>query len=355
MRTLDRYIGTRFVQSFLVIVLILVSLFSFLELVAQLDDVGKGQYFLKDALLFVGLTLPRRMLDLVPVSTLLGSIIALGLLADKGELLGMQAAGLSVQRICWSVLATAGFVMLAAGVSSEYVVPPMEQSARTLRSQALSDQGILLTKPGFWARKGLSFIRVRNTVYGGIATDLDVYERDEQGRLRTFTHAREADIQSNKRWVLKDIRQKIIAEQTITTRDLPSLTLDLFLSPEQINLLELPADSLSPSELYRYVQALRARGQNADQYALAFWQKLAIPLTTGAMVLLSLPFVFGPLRERTAGQRIMVGSMVGIVFYLTDRIIGYLGLVLDLNPAFTALAPVAALVFVGLYLLRRVF
>jgi lipopolysaccharide export system permease protein len=353
MRTLDRYIGTRFALGFLLVLLVLVSLFSFLDLVVQLDDIGKGQFQLLDAFVFVGLTLPRKILDLVPLSALLGSIIGLGMLEDKGELVAMRAAGMSVQRICVAVLAAGGLLMLATGVLAEFIAPPLEQQARTRRLIALSDTGILVTQRGFWARQGLSFIRVGKTVSGGIALDIDVYERDQEGRLRVFIHAREADFRNNRQWLLRGIQKKIIEEQSITTHHLPSLTLDSFLSKEQVNILELPADSLSPSDLHQYIKALRQRGENADQYALALWQKLAVPLATGAMVLLSLPFVFGPPRETTLGRRIVIGTMVGVGFYLANQIIGYLGLLFELNPALTTLAPVAAILWLALWRLRR--
>jgi lipopolysaccharide export system permease protein len=353
MKTLDRYIGVSFIQGFLLVIFILVSLFSFLEFVVQLDDIGKGNYQLLDAFAYIGLTIPRRVLDMVPMAALLGSIIALGMLADKGELIIMRAAGLSVQRICFSVLATGALLMLATGIMEEYVAPPMEQYARLSRSLAISDTGILLTKQGFWARQGHSFIHVGKTFAGGIAADLDVYEGDEEGGLRAFIHAREADIHDNKRWVLKDIRKKVIEEQRITTHNLPTMALESFLSTEQVNILALPPDSLSPSDLYQYIQALRQRGQNADTYVLALWQKLAVPLTTGAMVLLALPFVFGPPRGTTIGLRITVGAMVGIGFYLANQIIGYMGLLLELHPAITTLAPVAAILWIALWRLRQ--
>ncbi|UCE82250.1 MAG: LPS export ABC transporter permease LptG [Deltaproteobacteria bacterium] len=354
MRTLDRYIGINFLWGFFLVLVILASLFSFLEFVAELDEIGKGQYQLQDAALFVALTMPRRLLDLVPISTLLGSIVALGLLADKNELIAMRAVGLSVLRICWSVLATTLLLMLATGLLAEFVVPPMEQDGRMRRSQALSEPGILVTKQGFWARHGDSFVRVGGSLRGETAVDIDIYVRDPDGRLRIFTHAREADITDDKRWVLRDIEQKIVGEQGITTRHLPSLTLKSFLDSEQVNILELPPDSLSPSDLYQYVQTLRERGQNADRYILALWQKLALPLTTGAMVLLSLPFVFGPPRGTTAGRRIMMGAMAGLAFYLANQIIARLGLLLNLHPGLTTLAPVTAILLVAFWLIRRV-
>jgi len=353
MRTLDLYLGKNFFRGFFLVALVLVSLFSFLELVTQLDDVGKGNFQAVDAFIFVGLTLPRRIIDMLPISALLGGIIGLGMLAKRGELIAMRAAGLSVRRICFSVLAAAGLLMLASAATEQYVVPQLEQYAHARRSLALSgSSGIMLTKRGFWARHGNSFIRVGMTLSGGIAADLDIYERDEDGRLRTFIHAREAEIHKDGRWTLKDIQKKVIETEGISTQHLPSLKIESFFSEDQVSVLELPPESLAPSDLYLYIKALQERGQNPDNYSLALWQKVVMPLATGAMVLLSLPFVFGPPRGMTVGLRITLGAMVGIAFYLANQIIGYLGLLLEFPAPLTTLTPVALILGIAIWRLR---
>ena len=354
MKTLDRYIGIHFLLSFILIIIILVVLFSFLELVSQLDDVGKGNFRIHDALVFIGLTVPRRILDLMPISTLLGSIIALGLLADHGELLAMQAGGMSIRRICWSVLTAGILLILLTAILAEMVVPPLDQLARKRRALAISGSGITLTKQGFWARRGTTYIHVGKTQQNGIVADLDIFETDEKGRLKIFTHAREADIQDNDQWVLRDITRKLFGEQGITTQHMERLALHSFLSSDQIDVLELPADSLSSVDLYRYIEAMHESGKNADRYALALWRKLSMPLTTGAMVLLSLPFIFGPTRIITAGKRIIIGSSVGIVFYLGDQLIIHIGLLLSLLPIMTAMTPVILISGIALWQLRKV-
>ncbi|MBW1851715.1 MAG: LPS export ABC transporter permease LptG [Deltaproteobacteria bacterium] len=353
MKTLDLHIGGEFTRYFLLVLFILGSLFSLFEFFGQLDDVGKGSYQLKDAFLLVLFTLPGRILDLIPVSTLLGSIIALGLLADNNELLAMQASGISVKRICWSVIAAAALPMLAAGLLAEFIVPPLEQQAHRRRLAAMGDADITFTKSGFWARKGPFFIHVRKIHPGGIPGDVDIFEWDPDGRLRVFTHARKADITEEKQWVLTDIEQKTVTDRGITTRSLDTLSLESFLSAKQMAIQKLPPESLSPSALYQYTRILQARGQNADQYKMVFWQKVSTPLTTVAMVLLSLSFVFGPTRGMTAGHRIMMGSTVGIVLYFLNQILGHFGLILGVNPALTTVTPLAVILSLALWLLSR--
>jgi lipopolysaccharide export system permease protein len=353
MKTLDRYIGSSFLRSFGLIICILLVLFSFFELVSQLGDAGKGSYQISDVIIFICLTLPRRMLDLIPISTLLGGIVALGLLADHGELLAMQAGGMSIRRICLSVLATGAILMLATLILAELVVPPMDELARTRRSRALSDTGVTVTKQGFWARRGDSFIHVGKTLYDGAAADVEIFETDARGRLEKFTHAREANILENSQWLLRGVTLKTFTEQGIVTRQIASLALDSFLSSDQVDILELPASSLSTPDLYRYIQAMKKSGQNADRYSLALWRKVSLPLTTGAMILLALPFIFGSSRKVTAGKRIVIGSFVGIALYFADQLAVHLGLLLSLRPGITAMAPVVIISSIALWRLRR--
>ena len=72
-----------------------------------------------------------------------------------------------------------------------------------------------------------------------------------------------------------------------------------------------------------------------------------------AMMMIAMPFVFGPLRTQSAGQRMMIGAMIGIVFSLAQQITTYLGELLNVSPALTATMPSVALMVVALYLFRR--
>jgi lipopolysaccharide export system permease protein len=353
MKILDLYIGRSFARHFLLVLFIIGFLFSLFEFFSQLDDVGTGYYQLKEALSYVFLTLPGRILDLIPECILLGGIVTLGLLSDNNELLAMQASGISVHRICWSVMTAALFPMLVFGFLGEFVVPQMEQHARTRRLAALADADISFAKNGFWARKGAFFIHVRRIQPGGIPTNVDIFEWNPEGRLQEFTHARQAVIAEGRRWVLADIEQKTFSNQGVASRNLDSISLGELLSAEQMTIQELPPETLSFSDLYEYTKILRERGQNADQYKMVFWQKVTTPLSTVAMVLVSFTFVFGPIRGITAGHRIMKGSIVGVVLHFFNQSVGHLGLILTLNPVITTITPSVLVIGLSLWLLSQ--
>tara|TARA_B100002003_G_scaffold215173_1_gene213852 strand:- start:196 stop:1260 length:1065 start_codon:yes stop_codon:yes gene_type:complete len=354
MRTLNRYIGIHVSKGYLLVLLILLSVFSFFAFVEALDNVGTGQYRLGDACLAILLTLPRRIIELAPITALLGSVIALGRLASSNELLAMQACGVSARRISLSTLKT-GFVFILAILILEFVIaPPLEQLSQTRHSVLISGTDTLRTEQGFWFRNGRNFINIRHIQHGRVPADIDIYEFNEHGHLHTFTQARKANIQRNNKWALTDITQTYIKQENITVQHHTTIHRENLLSPEQINILLLPPESLSPSELYQYVQYLKKHGQNADQHNLALWKKASMPIATSAMIVMAIPFVFGPLRVVTAGRRIMVGAMVGIVFHLGNQIAGNIGLLLELHPAVITMTPIAAVLGVTMVLLRKI-
>ncbi|MGB9499251.1 MAG: LPS export ABC transporter permease LptG [Dissulfuribacterales bacterium] len=352
MKILDLYIGRALTRHFLVVLFILCFMFSLFEFHAQVDDVGKGAYHYMDALFFVILTFPSRMLDLIPESILIGTIIALGLMEGNNELLAMRAGGISVWRICRSVLTAALLFMVSAVIISEFVAPSLDQYARTRRLAALADTDIVFTKKGFWVHKSPFFIHV-NKISGGIPNNINIFKFNDKGRLSVFTHAGKADISKNKQWVLKNVIQRNISEQEITSRNKDRLSLNLFLPADQMAIQELPPEGLSPSDLYQYIQTLQKSGQNADQYRMVFWQRITTPLSMIAMTLLSLTFVFGPTRATTAGYKIMLAVIVGIALHFINQILGLIGLFLGVSPALTTLVPVIIILCLALWILSH--
>lgn len=352
--TLDRYVALTLARHYVLALAALLAVFTIFAFVEELEDLGKGRYRLADAALFVLLTTPRRIIDVAPVTALLASLTALGTLASGRELVAMQAAGVSPARIAWSALRP-GLLFVAFAVAlGQFVAPPLDRAAHVRRAQALSATVAIQSEHGFWSRAGHRFVRVSDIRANGILGGVEIYEFEGEGRLRRFTHARQADIRAGREWRLLDVVQKDFAPGGIERRQLPVLAWESFLNAEQVALLALQPSILSFSDLYRYVRYLRDSGQDAASYELALWQKASMPLAVGAMTLLSVPFVLGVMGLASPGQRMMVGSLVGVGFHLASQVIARLGLLLNLSPAVTALAPALVVLAVAVWRFRRI-
>jgi lipopolysaccharide export system permease protein len=354
MRTLDRYIGTTLAQGFALVLFVLLTIFSVLALVDQLDDVDKGSYQAIDAVMYVLLTAPGRMLDLAPVTALVGGIVGLGRLAKDRELIAMQASGVSVMQFGGSVMKTGLILTLAIAMLSEFFVPTMTQFAEKRRLMAVAKTGDLLADQGFWAKDGSRYLNVRSLLHGRIPADIDIYEFGSEGQLNSYIHADYARVQENEQWKLIGVIYKELNKNHITSRQLPELNWTPFLSVGQSKVLELPASTLSPSNLYQYIQYLRVAGQNADRFNQVFWEKVILPFDTGAMMLLSLPFVLGgTLRSTGYGLRLVLGVATGISFFVLDQIVANLGLLLGLSAPVIASIPFVAAISLAGFLLYR--
>jgi lipopolysaccharide export system permease protein len=352
---LSRYITARLAFGWLLVFLTMTALFSFLELVSQLDDIGKGSYQTIDAFLYVAYTLPGRVLGLAAVSSLLGAIVGLGTLANTDELLAMRSCGISVFRVARVLLSAGSVIIIGVLLLTQFVVPPLEQKAKINRELALSEEGSLLSSGGFWTRDSNNrFINVRSSAAGVGLADVSIYEFDDQGKPISYVGAAKTEIGKDGQWVGHDARQINFSDKLITDQVEPSLALDVFLNTRQINILSITPAMLSLDELYQYIQVLRERGQNTEQFVLALWQKTTLPLKVGAMLFFSLPFVFGTAREVNPGRRVTLGAIAGISYYYFDQALGYMGLLLGVHPAFTTLLPLAIIILIATWLLFRV-
>lgn len=353
MKILNRYLAVSLLKGYLPVLAIFLAVFSLFVLVDELDEVGKGRYSFWSAGEFLLLTLPSRFVVLAPFVALLGSIMALGGLANGRELIAMQANGISPYQIAWSAIKVGAWLMVIVAVLEEAVIPPLDQEAYFKRSMALSESGVYKGKQGFWFREGRRFVRVQKIRYGQVPQGIDIFEFNERGQMITYMHAQEANIVSPQKWILKNIKKQTIQGFHFSPEYLVTLEWHSPLKPKEVRLLTLPASSLAPSELYQYIEVLKRKKQNSFRYELNFWNKLLMPLNTWLMILVAIPFVFGPLRMSTTGKRVFIGSLVGLGYYLLAEIFKHIGILLGFSPFVTTAAPFFILTGMTVVVWRR--
>ena len=350
---LDRYIGWTVLRAFLLIATGLTALFSLLVFVEQLALIGQGRYGLGNALAYTLLTAPSRLLLLAPVCMLLATLLGLGGLGRHLELTAFRSFGVSEARIIGAVLKLCLPIALALFLLAQFVIPPAQLAAQREQAAALGNAVPDLAGGGFWVHKDGIFLNVRDFSGGNRLTGIGLYTLAPDGTLLSFIAADRATIEPDGRWALTGVIRKQIRDSGTIT-DFPGLLLwKPFISPRQLQLLTMPPQMMPPLTLFAYVHALKRQHQQAILYAQAFWSMVAVPIALFGMALIAAPFVFGTRRSGTAGRQILVGGLIGIVFLLVQQIIGYLGILLALDPAASALAPSVVLAGSGAWLLDR--
>ncbi|MEP5839662.1 MAG: LPS export ABC transporter permease LptG [Marinobacter sp.] len=362
MKKIDRYIGLSFLAGCIPVLLLLLSLFSLLALSAELEDVGEGSYLLPDALLVVALGLPVLLVDLLPVTVLLGGLLGLGALANNLELISMRAAAVSPLRMAVPVGSLAVLLIALVILLQSLVIPQVEFYAAQLRSKTLiepssiesGEERAAVRDNEFWTRNQGQFIRIGQVLPDRRLAGIEIYQFDARGMLVTMVQAPVAELLQDNTWMLRQVSETQLDNAHSDTRLKESLVWDGLLSEEQTHALITPASSLAPVDLWRSIQRLERNAMNSSRHRILFWRQLSVPLGLLGMALLALPFLLGSVRSVPVGQRIALGGVIGIGYYLVQQISGHLAGILQWNAALTVLAPGLLILCIALLSLRRV-
>lgn len=351
MRKLDRYIGNSVLFAILAVLGIISALALLFAFIDQLGDLDEN-YQLLDALVYVGLTAPRRIYDLLPMSALIGCLVGLGALASNSELTVMRAAGVSLARIVWAVMQPLLLLMVLGIAIAQYVAPWSEGQAQAYRSAAQAGDGAQGTKHGVWHRQGQEFIHVNTVRADGVLLGVTRYQFDDSRRLQSASFAREARHQDGE-WLLSDISYTYLGADSSRTEQAVSEVWNAAFEPGLLNTVIMEPDSLPVTGLWNYAEYMREQGLNAGRYWLAFWTKVLQPMVTAMLVLMAISFIFGPLRSVTLGQRVFTGVVVGFVFKIAQDLLGPASLLFNFPPLLAVLIPAGICALIGMYLLRK--
>lgn len=351
MMRLDMYIGRHILGAILAVLLIVVGLDLVSALLDQLEDVD-DYYSFTDVLQFLGLTVPRRLYEYIPLSSLVGCLIGLGVLASHSELTVMRAAGFSTARILLAVFKPVMLLAALALVLGQYVAPYAEQKAQSFRALAQSGGGALSSKYGIWHREGPLFIHINAVEPGGVVHGVTRYRFSEDNQLESSSFARMGWFE-NEQWQLQDVRLTRFTDAGTQAETLPIESWESGLTPELLSVIVVDPVDLSISGLWSYSQYLQEQGVKADSYLLAFWGKVLQPFAILALVLIGVSFIFGPLRSVTVGQRIIAGVIFGLIFKFAQDLLGPASTVFGFPPFIAASVPILICGLAGVWLLRR--
>jgi lipopolysaccharide export system permease protein len=232
------------------------------------------------------------------------------------------------------------------------VISRAEQTATELRASALTAQIAYRTNDGFWTRNENSYINVHTVLSDGRLAGVLIYEFDDRLHLNRITRAQQARYVDD-HWELQHVERTEFKAETVISRQLKQVDWQTLLDPHLLDVVAVKPENLSATGLYHYVQYLSGNGLDTARYEMELWVKVILPLATGVMVFLAVPFVFGSLRAVGIGQRIMLGTMLGITFYMLNQIFNYASLVYQFNPVVSAVLPTILFFGLGVILLRR--
>jgi lipopolysaccharide export system permease protein len=357
MKTLKRYIGREVLLATLLIFAALLMLFAFFDLIHELGDVGRGDYTIGAALLFVALHLPSRLYELFPVAALIGTLFAIAQLVANSEYTVMRASGMSLVQVGWAVLRVGIPLAAATFLAGEYVAPPAEQLAQTVRASGRGDGGRVVAQQfnsGFWFKQDLTFVNVRNVLADMSLLGIRIYDFDRDLRLRSIRTAESGRFTGNGAWELKNVKSTEFDADRTRVTSAPTLMWESVLRPSILNVYQVAPERLDMNALYDNIRVLSDNAQKTSRFEIAFWNKVFYPAAVLVMMILALPFAHFQRRQGGIGFRIFAGTMLGLTFFLLGRLFSNLGLLNDWPPLFSAAFPLVVFTAIAVGMLWRI-
>ena len=353
MKLLERYIAKTILASIALVTLMLAGLQVFILFVDQLDNLGKGDYGIVQAASFVFLQMPYEVYLFFPMACLLGCLIGLGVMANHRELIVMRASGMSIGQVTLAVLKAAMLLILVVTVLSETVLPKMVRFANDKRMQAISGGQTLRTSKGVWIRHQNDFFLFLTIESGSRLEQVSQFHFNESHHLQFARKIARVEYVQNA-WMAYDILETQIHDNDTQVLKTAKMTWDVPLMPSILSVSGNEPDEMALDGLYKYIHVQKKNHQPATNYTLVFWQRIIQPLTTMVMMMLAIPFIFGPLRSSTMGSKLLTGATVGFGFHIINRFLGSMSQVYQLPPELAAIGPTCIFALIGIYLMRKV-
>lgn len=367
---LARYLGRRFLRSFVMISGVFLAILFLIDMVEQIRRFAGRDVGMADAAALAALNLPGAYYTILPLIVLLSGVALFLGLSRTSELVAIRASGRSALRM----LAAPVVVALGLGVLAVMVLNPLvaasgkryDESAAALGRGGAQTVG--LSDGALWLRQGLSdaeaalppenggqvVIRAgRANPEGTTLYDASFLIFDASLGPTRRIEAHEAKLTPGtwqltgvKEWPL-DAENPELSARTQDSMTLPSdLTADRiregFGDPAAVPVWQLPA----------FIAGLEAAGFSALRHRVWLQTELARPLMLAAMLVIAAAFTMRHMRGRSAGVLVLLSLAGGLaLFFLANmaQVMGDNGLIPPMLAAWGP--PVVALMFALGYLL----
>ena len=357
----ERYFAKQIYASFGFILFALVALFLFFDVLSELGSVN-AKYTLPLALLHVLLKVPSRMVEIIPIAGLIGSIYVFAMMASQSEFTIFRVAGLDIKRSLFTLGKVSLPIVVFTLLISEVLGPYAESLSERIRMQALGSTFSSQFRSGVWVkdqlrdsdgsgpiRPGVRYVNVGTIDQNDQIRQIRMYEFDPNYRLLSIRSAASGRFDNRGIWELNDVSETRFTERrsndpldavySAQTKVIPKLSLESQVTPQILNVLLISPEKMSIVSLGRFILHLQDNKQDMQRHAIAFWKKVIYPFIIFVMLALALPFAFMKVRAGSVGIKVFGGIMLGMSFQLFNTLFSSIGLLGALPAFFTAIFP----------------
>lgn len=319
-----RYILGSYLRVFSLTLLTFLILFQVIDFVERFNHYFRNDPATADVLTLVLLkTLPALGM-VIPVATLLGSVIALAILNRSNELIAMRAAGIGFRRLARPLLCC-GLVSASLVISlNEWILPPVNERIHYLETVRIgnTEEMTFYKKDQIWFKDGPRVYHIDLFLpTEGLLRGITLYELDKQTRPILRMSAAEGTVVDG-RWTFSEV-------QALDMGDHPSLTqvdhLPFDYGLDALAMLEKRPDEMNFMQLRGFIGKLRSEGVPTHTYETEMHARFAFGLVSILLAVVGLPFAVRPARHGGAMSGVALAIAAGFSYWLVFSFVLTLG------------------------------
>ena len=348
-RTLGFYFARQFatlVISIFLFFFCLVFIITYLEFFTR--TLGTRDFDPFQVFLLTLYRVPSICEDILPFTTLFGSIAAFILANRRLEIVIARAAGISA----WQFLVPAAIVGLLLGIFATVVYNPISTELRAISDEMRTNMTERRPKKAnsgpIWVRQAAEG---RESLIGALSTSNDGARLAE---VTAFVFAEDGSfLERIDAPIARFSPGEWLIEDALVTRieDVPRkealYRLPTTLSPDQVRETFDNLDAISFWELPRLIDTAQRAGLPSSRYELRYNTLLSRPFVLLAMVLIAAIVSLRFSRTREVGNMILAGVGVGFMLYVVSKIAWDLGSGGIVPPPLAAWLPAIVTLLIG--------
>ncbi|HEX9020470.1 MAG TPA: LPS export ABC transporter permease LptG [Nitrospirota bacterium] len=319
MTILSRYIFKKF------ILLVLGALAGILVVYLCVEFLQKADRFIKYRATVVQMTkffwysIPGMISLSLPMATLIAALLSLGDLSRHNEIIAMRTSGVSTAKIIAPMLAGGLLVSAFGFINNEIIMPASSSRADHIRSVEMEkkEQRVMFQQQKLWLRgpdNSIANIELvspgRNEMLG-----LNIYKLNPDFSVREQIKA-DALVWDGGAWRLRHSRTFITDGDVVRARPSDGEAYNIVESPDDLGLIVKNSDEMNFNEMWNYVRRLKTSGYKAVEEEVDLHSKLAFPLASLLMVLISIPFSIHKVRGGGASKGFAFAVAIAFVYWM---------------------------------------
>ena len=273
-----------------------------LEILALLDDASTildRHLGMSGLFKYIGLHLPTLIVEIMPLSVMIGGLFTLLQMALSSEIAVLKAAGLSTINMFRYLLPGPIFLGFTCMAVQFWVIPSCEQELNRWWNEGATQANATDDLHSLWFHLGPDIIHVETVSHGGNSLSKVVfYSRRAQDGILIGCQYYEKLIYENGHWAPQGSAKQLTLSKEQTqakVSDLPVLP-DLRATPQQIINMTLQGVYYTPHQFRKIFSREAPSNLPRSNYLMALYATLLLPIQMAVMLLITLPITYIPPR-----------------------------------------------------------